>query len=61
MKEKYLFEIKDREGNVVTMTRAVSPKQAVNNARHRLIGDYFGHMYDFSATLVRDENGRAVS
>ena len=60
-KEKYLFEIRDREGNTVTMTRAVSEKQAINNARHRLVGDYYGHNYDFSAWLVTDEDGRAVS
>ena len=59
-KERFLYEVKDREGNVVTMTRAVSEKQAINNARHRLIGDYYGHQYDFSARVVYDKEGRAV-
>ncbi len=59
-KERFLFEVIDRAGKVVGMTRAVSEKQAVNNMRHRIVGDYWGHQYDFSARLVRDQEGRAV-
>jgi len=60
MKEKYLFEVLDRDGKVVAMTRAVSEKQAVNNVRHRLVGDYYGHQFDYSARAVYDKEGRAV-
>ena len=60
MKEKYLFEVLDRDGKVVAMTRAVSEKQAVNNVRHRLVGDYYGHKFDYSARAVYDKEGRAV-
>ena len=60
MKEKYLFEVLDRAGKVIGVTRAVSAKQAVNNMRHRIVGDVYGYQNNYNARLVTDEDGRGL-
>ena len=60
VKERFLFEVLDRAGKVVGVTRAVSEKQAVNNMRHRLVGDVYGYQNNYNARLVTDEDGRGL-
>lgn len=43
-----------RLGAYVGRTFAVSEKQAINNMRHRLEGDYsYGSNYDYKAKVVK--------
>lgn len=50
-----------RLGAYVGRTFAVSEKQAINNIRHRLEGDYFyGSNYDYTAKAVKPSSRHKI-